>query len=73
MNEEDLKQMGKRLRNALGPLKNAELERDLWPEMVRKLDQTTVHVPWFDWVLLAGLGVALWFFPALLQALLYHI
>ena len=41
------------------PAPDAELQRDLWPAMLRKLDQAPVRVPWYDWGLaavLAGFG-----------------
>jgi hypothetical protein len=66
------------LRKALRPIdelgSGAELRRDLWPDMLRRLEQaSTVRVPWFDWALLATAGAAAIFFPALIPALLYHL
>ena len=58
----------------LGQLENgAELRRDLWPDMLRRLEQSPVRVPWFDWALLAISGAAAIFFPALIPALAYHL
>jgi len=66
-----------KLRDALPPIDKlghgAELRRDLWPEMLRRLEQPQVRVPWFDWALLATAGAAAIFFPALIPALLYHL
>jgi hypothetical protein len=66
-----------KLRDALPPLNQmghgAELRRDLWPEMLRRLGQPEVRVPWLDWALLATAGAATIFFPALIPALLYHL
>jgi hypothetical protein len=66
-----------KLRDALypvGQLENwSELRRDLWPDMQRRLEQSPIRVPWFDWALLAVSGAALFFFPALIPALLYHL
>ena len=70
-----------KLRDAFPPagdLENGtELRRDLWPEMLRRLEQSrglSLHqVPWFDWALLAVSAAALVFFPALIPALLYHL
>ena len=61
-----------KLRDAWPPLQHAELRRDLWPEMLRRLQRPQVRVPWFDWALLAAAGAAAIFFPALIPALLYH-
>ena len=73
MSEEDLKEMGERLRSSMRPVENAELRRDLWPEVLKKMEERSVRVPWFDWVLLAGFAAAVLLFPRLLPALLYHI
>ena len=64
--------MREMLRDALSPLSNPELRRDLWPEMRRRLERPQVRVPWFDWALLAVSAAAAIFFPALIPALLYH-
>jgi hypothetical protein len=66
-----------KLRDALRPVGQleieAELRRDLWPDMLRRLEQSPVRVPWFDWALLAISGAAAIFFPALIPALAYHL
>ena len=66
-----------KLRDALPSVEQlengAELCRDLWPDMLRRLEQSPVRVPWFDWALLAISGAAAIFFPALIPALVYHL
>lgn len=55
------------------PPVNTELQRDLWPAVLRKLDANQVRVPWYDWVLV-GLTVAvLLFYPRLVLVLAYHL
>lgn len=55
------------------PQVNTELQRDLWPALLRKLDANQVRVPWYDWVLV-GLTVAvLLFYPRLILVLAYHL
>ena len=55
------------------PSVNTELQRDLWPAVLRKLDANQVRVPWYDWVLV-GLSVAvLLFYPRLVLVLAYHL
>ena len=54
-------------------LQNAELERDLWPLMLRCLDARPFRVPWFDWVLAAAVAAALLLFPNAIPALLYQL
>lgn len=55
------------------PPAETELSRDLWPAMLRRLDERPRSVPWYDWALaggLAGLTVA---FPKLLLLFAYHL
>ncbi len=69
-NDKDLKAL---LKQALAPVKNSELQRDLWPQMLRRLDAQPLRVPWFDWALAALTAAALLFFPGAIPALLYHL
>jgi hypothetical protein len=74
--EKDGKEIKALLRAAIAPVQDTELQRDLWPQMLRKLDEQPSPVnkiPWFDWALAALLGAALFFFPGTIPALLYHL
>ena len=77
LSADEFASMRDRLREAIPPLdaleNGAELRRDLWPDMLRRLERPRVRVPWFDWALLATAGAAAIFFPALIPALLYHL
>lgn len=73
MNQQDDQELQALLREAIAPVKDTELRRDLWPEMLKKLDQQPVRVPWFDWALAALLSAALLLFPGVIPALLYHL
>ena len=72
-NHEKDKELQALLKQALPPVQNTELQRDLWPQMLRRLDEHQLHVPWFDWVLAAVSAAALIFFPGAIPALLYHL
>ncbi len=72
-NEENNKEMKEILTQKIAPVKDTELRRDLWPQMLRKLDEQPSRVPWFDWALATLLGVVLFFFPRAIPALLYHL
>jgi hypothetical protein len=69
------------LKSAISPVNDTELTRDLWPQMLRKLDQQPTamdlaaifNVPWFDWALAAILSALLIVFPGVIPALLYHL
>jgi hypothetical protein len=74
--EENNKEMKKLLKRAIPPAQETELRRDLWPQMLRKLEEQSapvVGVPWFDWALAAILSAVLVFFPGSIPALLYHL
>jgi hypothetical protein len=75
-NHEITKEMKELLKQAIAPVKDRELCRDLWPQMLAKLEEqpATVHViPWFDWALAALAGATLIFFPGIIPALFYHL
>jgi hypothetical protein len=68
------------LRRALPPIEEESAPSpDLWPDMLRKMraeaapEPAQVRVPWFDWVLAAGLAGLLASFPAAIPVLLYYL
>jgi hypothetical protein len=76
MSNEEIKKMKELLSQAVAPVQDTELRRDLWPQMLRKLGEQPlpIHsVRWFDWVLAAILSAVLIFFPGSIPALLYHL
>ena len=50
---------------------NRELQRDLWPEMLRRLDRPPAGIPWWDWALAVVLLLCLLLFPKAIPAVLY--
>jgi hypothetical protein len=55
------------------PPVNTELRRDLWPDVLRKVDLRAVRVPWYDWALV-GLSAAMFLaFPRLVLVFAYHL
>ena len=77
MNDHEIETQTKELlKQAIAPVRHAELRRDLWPQMLHKLGQHPApahRVPWFDWALAALAGAALLFFPGIVPALFYHL
>ena len=73
MNEQNDKQIRDLLKRSIAPITDTELRRDLWPDMLKKLSQQPVRVPWFDWALAAILSALLFVFPGAIPALLYHL
>lgn len=63
----------KLLREAFAEPQNAEPRRDLWPAMLRRMDERGARLGWFDWLLLGGSAVWLAMFPKTLVVLLYHL
>ena len=73
MNQHDDKELRDLIKETIAPVADTELQRDLWPQMLKRLDRQPVHVPWFDWALAALVSAALLFFPGVIPALLYHL
>jgi hypothetical protein len=85
MSEEEQKRITDLLKQALTPVPSA-LNRDLWPEMLRRLNERagqrwfaalfsgtgSYSVPWFDWALLALLILGVCAFPSSIPIWLYH-
>jgi hypothetical protein len=77
MNVDDLKSL---LRQSLPPVDAAaEPERDLWPELQRRIYAKPVAVPahlnwaWLDGALAVGVVGLAAFFPAAIPVLLYYL
>ena len=60
------------LKQSIGPA-GGELRGDLWPGMLRRMQEHSAKVPWFDWALLAALALWLCFAPGAIPVLLYHL
>ena len=77
MTEIEQDRIKKLLRQALPPMGDTPDDApDLWPAMLRKLDEQTasrLHVPWFDWVLAGAVVCLLAAFPAAIPVLLYYL
>ena len=71
--EENNQEIKELLRQAMTPMKNTELQRDLWPQLLRRLDEQPFRAPWFDWALAAIVAAFLLLFPGTIPALLYHL
>lgn len=72
-NEENNKEMKELLKQAIAPMKDTELRRDLWPQMLRRMAERPAQVPWFDWALLAVPAIWFFFSPEAIPILLYHL
>jgi hypothetical protein len=72
MNETDDLELREFLKKGVAPV-NADLQRDLWPAMLRRMEKRERDVPWFDWVLLGAVTACLLFAPQMIPMLLYHL
>jgi hypothetical protein len=52
---------------------DAEPRRDLWPDVLRRMDREPARVPWFDWALAAGLVALAATFPTAIPVFLYYL
>jgi len=72
MNERD-EAVRELLKRAMGGPADREFKRDLWPEMLRRIERPRVRVPWWDWALAAALLLYLLLFPETIPAVLYQL
>ena len=73
MSEENNEKIRYVLRRTIPPVADRELKRDLWPQMLRRLEERPAQVPWFDWALVALLAIWFSFSPEAIPVLLYHL
>jgi len=73
MKEHNDERLRAALRSAIPRLEDPELKRDLWPQMLRRLDHSPGRGFWLDWALAALLLVWLVVFPEAIPVLLYQL
>lgn len=73
MNERDDEKLRALLKRTIPPTTDAQLERDLWPAILRRIEERSIRVPWVDWALGALLIALLLFFPEVISFLLYQL
>ena len=66
------------LQGAMQPIgDDADLPRDLWPAMLRRMDEQGARgagsIPWFDWALAGGLLVFAAAAPRTIPVILYYL
>jgi hypothetical protein len=75
MNHDDreLEFIRQQLRSRLPPWNGPELQVDLWPRVLRRLEESPVTFGWFESILAGLAAVTFAIFPELLTAMLYHL
>ena len=72
MTEQNDQQIRDALKQSFPPVKT-ELRRDLWPNVLRRLDTRHVGVPWYDWALVGLSAVMFVAFPQMVLLFAYHL
>ena len=73
MNAHDDQKIRTLLKDTFPPVNDAGPPRDLWPAVLRRLDEAPARVPWFDWVCAGALVALIALFPELIPALFYYL
>jgi hypothetical protein len=73
MRQEEQERLKRLLQKAVPRVQDATPGRDLWPEMLRKMERERRDVPWLDWALAGLLAGWMFFFPAGILRLLYQL
>ena len=76
--DQEQERMKQLLREALPPHgTDAEPDGDLWPAMLRRMDEQNTRaatsVPWFDWALAGGLLAFVSIAPRTIPVILYYL
>jgi hypothetical protein len=66
-------QFGKFIKDAFPPVTDDEPSGDLWPRMLRKLDDSRPRFSWFDWVLVSLAALLCLIAPGAIPGLLYNL
>ena len=69
INDESIRKV---LKDNIAPVQ-VELRRDLWPQLLARMQERATSVPWFDWALLAALAIWLCLSPGTVPVLFYHL
>jgi hypothetical protein len=76
MNESDRDYIQRLLKSSLPRVTNPEPSRDLWPEMLERIEagaDSRLRFALLDWVLVGLVAASMLFFPSLIPGLLYHL
>jgi len=66
-------QIREALKAALPPVADVEPRRDLWPQMLRRMDAPAPGIPWLDWAVAAVSALLLLSLPGAAQIVLYFL
>jgi hypothetical protein len=70
MNDEKFREM---IKTTMARPPDTELRHDLWPRMLRRLDEAPTRASWLDLALLALFAIWCVIFPNVIPGLLYNL
>jgi hypothetical protein len=75
MNQSEVDRIQRLLKSSLPRITNVEPTRDLWPEMLRRIESGGSRVPFgvLDWLIAGLVAASVFLFPDLIPGLLYHL
>lgn len=63
----------KQLKTAMPPWRDLELKTDLWPRMLRRMDEQPARFGWFEAILATSIALVFAVFPELIPAVFYNL
>jgi hypothetical protein len=73
MKNQEQDRLKKLLQQALPPVEDSGCNRDLWPDLLRTMDQQSTRIFWLDWALGALLAGWMVLYPGGILRLLFHL
>lgn len=76
MSESEHQRIQRLLKSSLPEISDAEPARDLWPEMLRRIEageKSRAAFGLLDWVIAGLVAASVFLFPGLIPGLLYHL
>lgn len=71
--DDELDFLRKQMKAHLPPWPEPELKTDLWPRMLRRMEDAPARFGWFEALLAAAIVLVFAAFPDLLPVLFYHL
>lgn len=71
--ERELDFIRRQLKTALPPWQDHELKTDLWPRMLRRMEEEPISFGWLESVLAGLIVLSFAVFPKLIPLMLYHL
>ena len=73
MNNEELSFIRRQVKAAMPAFEDSGLRTDLWPRMLRRMEEPSVTFGWFESALMALIVMSFLSFPKLIPLMLYHL